>query len=249
MSEHDLRDAIVLERRRLDQRARIVKALQGSGPRTPESALRAADQAVQTAADALKAAAWEVERDRAYRATIVQTTFGPRTRAQNDEGLRAWADGLLAERRALLSGGCPDRGAEARLWSLALDTVNMKIKNKRVESIHADVIGRVERTAAREAVVQQAIEQLATAEEHKAKLVSAGVGCLDTAMAVSLVDDSRKRLEALERDVSQRGPQPVVSLDDGLRERIERNRARAMQLRAAKRARMGEPPSSDSRDR
>ena len=242
MSDHELDCAIVLERSRLEQRARVVKALRGNGNRTPESALRAADWALQAADDAVKVAGREVERDRAYRATIIQTMFGPRTRAQNDDGLRTWAEGLLADRLALLSGGSPGDGVEARLRSLAVDALNAKIKNKRVEIILADVLGRMERTAAREAALREAFVRRGAAEEHRAKLASAGVGCLDTAMAIRLVEESREKLAALEREGSARGPRPDGSLGDGLRERIERNRARAMQLRAAKRARSGEPP-------
>ena len=239
MSDHDLERGVVLERSRLEQRTRIARALQGRGPRTPESAMRAADRVVQEATDAVRVAERVVEKDRVYLAAIVQTMFGPQTRAQKDEGLRAWAEGLLAERQALLSGGGTEDDDEARLWNLAVMALDEKIKNKRVKSILADVVGRAERSAACEAAFQQASARLEAVEVHRAQLASAHVGCLDSAKALRLVEESRERLAVLEREWSRRGARISVPLVAEARERIERNRARAVQLRAAKRARLG----------
>ena len=239
MSDRELERAIVLERGRLEQWTRVASALQSNNRHTPESAMRAADRAVQAAADAVRVAERVVEKDHAYHAATIQTMFGPRTREQNDAGMREWAEGLLAERRVLLSGGSPDDATEARLWNLAVDAVNAKIKNKRAESILSDVVGRAERSAACMLALQQACVRHGSAKEHQAKLASARVGCLDTALALDLVEKSRERLSFLERCWSQRGL-PVLSLADERRERIERNKARAVELRAAKRARMRE---------
>ena len=241
MCDHDLKRAILLERERLEKRSRIMQALEGNNRHTPESAMRAADRSVQAAAEAVKLLQREVEVDRAYRAATVQTMYGPRTREQNNAGLRAWAEGLLGERRALISGGAPDDADEARLWERAVGMVDAKIKSKRVEGILADVLGRMERSAAREAALQQACARLCVVEEQRAKLASAHVGCLDTAMARQLVEESREQLTFLEREWSQRGP-PALTLVDEKSARIERNRARAVELRAAKRARLGEQP-------
>ena len=238
MSDHDLERAIVLERGRLEQRTRVANALQGTNRHTPESAMRVADRAVQAATEAVRAAERACEKDHAYRAVTIQTMFGPRTREQNDAGLRAWAEGLLAERQALLSCGSPDDAAEARLWNLAVEAVNAKIKNKRAESILGDVVGRAERSAACMLALHDACVRLDSAKEHLAKLASAHVGCLDTALALDLVEKSRAQLSFLESWWSQRGL-PALSLVDERRERIERNKARAMELRAAKRARLG----------
>ena len=108
MNDHDLQCAILLERERLAKRSQIAQALQSNIRHTPESAMRAVDRSVQAAAEAVKVLEREVEGDRAYRAATVQTMYGPRTREQNNAGLRAWAEGLLGERLALISGGVPD---------------------------------------------------------------------------------------------------------------------------------------------
>ena len=237
--DSELERAIVLERARLEKRTRIAQVLQGNSRHTPESAMRAADRAVEAAIEAVTMAERDVEKDRAYHAATVHTMFGPRSREQNNAGLRAWAEGLLGERQALISGGVPNDAAEARLWNLAVEAVEAKIRVKRVESILADVLGRAESSATRVAALQEARARLGAVEEHRAKLASAHVGCLDTEMARRLVTESREQLMALEREWSQRG-RSALSLVDELHERIERNKARAVELRAAKRARLGE---------
>ena len=233
LSRSELESAVRDEATRLQARTRVANSLKRHG--RPEAELRRCERNRDQLADNLTRLETAVAKDDAYRNALVQTMYGTRTRRENDRGLREWAEEQMTEFKALVSGGPPEHVDDARLWQRAVGLSRDRLRNKRVELILADVTARDDHSKALENDLKNVREALCVAESAVANLQADAGGCPDMTLANDLVEESRAMLDMLRQALACR-PLPLA-----IEERIATNKARALELRAAKRARMGCP--------
>lgn len=245
-----LESQLQLEKSNLARHSRVADVL-GRKARFSCSALRGAREAVERASRAADAAQRASEKHLAWRFGLVETTFGTRTRHENDCSLKSWAESMLTDRDAFVNARPPAGGDEEHVWTLALQEIEDTLVRKRVHSILSDVSARIARSEAYEVELQRTAVARIEANDRLSKLEDTEPAA---AKAASLLEACRERIKLLECQLAQ-CPACVVPLDvhgvqapsldaDMLAVRIARNRALAVERKAAKKRTVSEMLSS-----